>query len=79
MSQKGAHTWDIMIHYHRCPACGYIIESRKGYHYQLGKYQKRVVCDRCSKQFIVTKSNPPMIGPLFGEPQPIETEWGDPK
>jgi len=79
MSQQGKHTWDIIIHYHRCPECGFIIENREGYRYQLGKYQKEVVCDRCHNHFMLVKQREPSIGPLIGDPQPIETEWGDPK
>ncbi|NGX42675.1 MAG: hypothetical protein K940chlam7_00959 [Chlamydiae bacterium] len=53
MGQKGEHTWDIVIHYHRCPECGYIIESRQGFTFRAGKYQKEVVCDRCDHEFLV--------------------------
>lgn len=79
MSQKGEHTWDIHIHYHRCPQCGYIIESRDSYVYRQGKYMKEVVCKRCRHSFFDYKQTKLTIGPLIGDPQPIETEWGDPK
>ena len=76
MGQAGEHTWDIIVHYHRCPECGYIIESRQEFTYRLGKYQKELACERCQHNFQVTKPSKPSFGPLIGEPQPIETEWG---
>jgi hypothetical protein len=79
MGQKGEHTWDIIIQYHRCPKCGNIIESRQGYEYRQGKYRKEVSCDHCHQHFTVIKSSEPSIGPLLGDPQPIESEWGDPR
>lgn len=79
MPQKGEHTWDLIYHYHRCPKCGKVIESREDFVYRLGKYQKEVVCERCQFRFLVTKERAPTIGPLIGDPQPAETEWGDPK
>lgn len=76
MSQAGDHTWDIIIHYMRCPDCGYVFESRKGYEYILGRYQKEEACPRCHKQFMVYKEREPSFGPLIGDPVPAETEWG---
>lgn len=78
MRQRGNHTWEIVIEYHRCPKCQAIIESRIGYSYQLGKYQKEVDCLRCGHHFVAVKAREASIGPLIGDPQPIETEWGDP-
>jgi len=75
MRQQGTHTWDITIHYHRCPACGFIIESRHDYQYRLGKYKKDLICKRCQNHFTVMKSTHPKLGPLIGKPQPVETEW----
>jgi len=79
MTQKGAHTWDIVIEYQCCPKCKFIIENRQKYTYQMGKYQKEVRCNRCRHCFIATKVRKPSIGPLIGDSQPIETEWGDPR
>jgi len=76
MGQQGEHTWDLVIQYHRCPECGWIIESREDYVYVLGKYQKEVECDRCGHRFTLIKSTTPSFGPLIGRPEPIETEWG---
>lgn len=75
MPQQGEHTWDLIYNYHRCPECGKIIESRVDYHYQLGKYQKEVVCDRCSHTFVVVKERKSTV--FTGDSQ-LETEWGDP-
>ena len=66
MTQKGLHTWDIIHQYHRCPNCGYIIESRDDYKYLLGKYEKDLECDRCHHQFTLTKHAKPVLGPLLG-------------
>ena len=77
MTQKGEHTWDMHIEYHRCPECGFIFEDRRGYIYILGKYQKELHCPRCHDPFMKVKKEEPSLGPLIGEAQPIETEWGD--
>lgn len=70
------HDWNIVVHYHKCPKCNFIIESRKDYHYRLGKYEKNVVCDRCHHAFKVESSQKPKFGPLIGKPQPPEFDWG---
>lgn len=75
MTQRGTHTWDLVIHYHRCPACGLIIESRQDYKYRLGKYQKDITCRRCLHHFILTKPTQPRFGPLIGPSQPVEVDW----
>lgn len=79
MTQKGAHTWDIILQYHRCPKCGNIIESREDYQYILGKYQKEVECDRCHHVFTLIKNVKPTFGPLIGEPEPVEIDWKERK
>lgn len=63
---KGNHTWDIIIQYHRCPKCGVIMESRLDYEYRLGKYQKDLECERCGHRFTLTKKTKPTFGPLWG-------------
>lgn len=75
MSQKGPHTWDLILHYHRCPQCGRIIESRDDYIYRLGKYVKELQCPFCQKQFTVTKPTKPHFGPIFGEDDVVEWDW----
>lgn len=78
MSQRGEHTWDRILQYHRCSNCGYILESRENYQYRLGGiYQKELECPRCGQKFTLTKPRKPSFGPLIGDPQPIEVEWND--
>jgi|EndMetStandDraft_5_1072996.scaffolds.fasta_scaffold109861_2 uncharacterized C2H2 Zn-finger protein len=75
MTQKGTHTWDLIVQYHRCPKCGYIFESREDYQNRLGLYQKDLQCPRCNNIYTITKDRKPTFGPLTGEPQPIEVDW----
>lgn len=75
MTQKGPHTWDMFLEYHRCPACGYIVENRNGYTSRFGKYEKSLECPRCKKAFVESKKNQPTFGPLIGDAQPPEVEW----
>ncbi len=75
MSQKGTHTWDLILHYHACPKCGNIIESRTDYHYRLGKDVKDVECPQCHEQFTLFKSSTPHFGPLFGDNEVVEWDW----
>ena len=41
MTQKGEHTWDLVVDYHRCPKCGYINESRVEYQQHKDYVNKR--------------------------------------
>ena len=75
MTQKGIHTWDLVYHYHRCPQCGKIIESREDYHYELAKYVKDLKCPRCHQVFTVEKQARVQPGPLFGEGDHAEVMW----
>lgn len=75
MTQKGEHTWDLVLDYHRCLNCGYIFESRQKYEYRFRKYQKDLECPRCKHLFTVTKETKPTFGPLIGDPQPAEVDW----
>lgn len=75
MTQKGTHTWDLTLDYHRCPQCGFIIESRDSYQYRLGAWIKDLQCERCGHTFSLQKDRKPSFGPLFGDPQPKEMEW----
>lgn len=75
MTQKGTHTWDIVIQYHRCPSCGFITESREDYHYQMGKWLKQVECGRCGAITTYEQKLKPKFGPLIGTPQPPEFDW----
>jgi hypothetical protein len=75
MTQKGPHTWDLILQYHRCPKCGKIIESRENYTYRLGKYIKELQCTNCKENFTLTKPTKPIFGPFFGEPEVAEWDW----
>ncbi len=75
MSQKGKHTWDINITYHRCPKCGFVFEDREAYQYVLGKYVKNLECPRCGNRYTMENKRRSSIGPLFGEPGSPEVEW----
>ncbi len=70
------HTWPLYVHYHRCPSCGYIIESRKDYVYEMGKWIKDVTCNRCKNAFRLEGKAPP-IGPLMGEAPKPEFNWSE--
>ena len=75
MTQKGDHTWDLNLRYHRCPKCGFIIESREGFEYRFSKWEKDLECPRCHHRFTDTLQRKPGFGPLIGEPQPVEIDW----
>lgn len=72
---KGDHTWPLYVHYHACPKCGFIIESREDYRYVMGKYKKELQCPRCNNSFKEIKPTTPTFGPLIGTPQPSEFDW----
>lgn len=64
--RHGNHTWDLVLHYYRCPKCGYVIENRDKYERRMALLQKEVICTRCEYVFTVTKKTKPTFGPLFG-------------
>lgn len=75
MTQRGRHTWDMVVAYHACPKCGFIQENREGYTYRLGKYQKDLECPRCLYHYTLTKNVRMTPGPLFGEGDSAEVTW----
>lgn len=78
LRQSGDHTWELTIHYHRCPKCGWIIESRQDYEQGFdGIYRKELTCDRCQANFVQEKHLPPKFGPLLGKPTQAEVDWRD--
>jgi len=75
MREKGTHTWDLYLTYHRCPKCGLIFENRENYIYRLGKYQKDLVCPRCANAYTLTKNQRLRFGPFFGDSSKPEFDW----
>lgn len=62
------HTWELYLHYHECPECGHIIESRKE--------TKELKCPSCNHQFILEKQTGKRpFGPIFGKPSKPEFDW----
>jgi DNA-directed RNA polymerase subunit RPC12/RpoP len=64
--QHGHHTWDLILHYYRCPHCGYIRENRDKFKLQNHLLQKDLICLRCQHTFVVTKKRKQTFGPLWG-------------
>lgn len=51
MPQRGPHTWDFLMTYHRCPHCGYVQSSQQVFVKRLGLWQKEITCLRCKKGY----------------------------
>ncbi len=64
--QHGNHTWDMVLHYYRCPHCGYILENRQKFERRFNDLQKELLCPRCRHIFAVVKKIRPTFGPLLG-------------
>lgn len=64
--RHGNHTWDLILHYYRCPKCGYILENRDKFDAHFNRLQKELACLRCQHVFTVTKKIKPRFGPLLG-------------
>lgn len=62
----GNHTWDLVLYYHRCPSCGFIMENRDKFEPRFHLLQKDLVCPRCQQAFTITKKQKPTFGPLLG-------------
>jgi len=75
MTQKGVHTWDLVLHYHCCPHCKKIFESREDYQHQAGRNLKNVICPRCHDSFKVIKRTKKSFAPIFGDGEHVEVEW----
>lgn len=75
MTQKGEHTWDLVIDYQRCPNCGFINEDRQSFHYRMGSWVKEIICGKCAHEFTVQDVRKLTLGPLLGMPQPPEVTW----
>lgn len=75
MTQNGTHTWNLNLHYQRCPSCNYIFENRQAFENRLGTYQKDLECPRCHHQFTITKNVHIQPGPFIGEGDKAEMNW----
>ncbi|CCB85241.1 MULTISPECIES: hypothetical protein [Parachlamydia] len=75
MTQKGEHTWDLVVRYHQCPKCGAIIENREDFKYRLGHYEKDLECPRCHHAFTLVKNVSLKMGPFIGEGGAVEVDW----
>lgn len=64
--RHGNHTWDFVLHYYRCPQCGYIIENRDKFEPRFHRLEKDLNCPRCAHAFTVAKKVQPTFGPLLG-------------
>ena len=77
MPQKGTHTLDLVVMYHRCPKCDFIFESRKPFHVENGKYLKEETCPRCQHIFEDQVKPDSPLGALLhlGAPTKPEFTW----
>lgn len=64
--QHGTHTWDLNLHYYRCPRCGYVLENRDKFEKSFSQLSKELICLRCQFGFRLTKKPRPTFGPLLG-------------
>lgn len=64
--RHGNHTWDSILHYYRCPRCGYVIENRDKFELHFHRLEKNLLCSRCQHSFKITKKSKPAFGPLLG-------------
>lgn len=64
--RHGHHTWDLVLHYYRCPKCGVIIENRDKFETRFHRLEKNIICVRCQYSFKVAKKRKPTFGPLLG-------------
>lgn len=64
--RHGNHTWDLILHYVRCPKCGYIMENREKFETHFHRLEKNIICTRCQSAFKMAKKRKPVFGPLLG-------------
>ncbi len=70
--RHGNHTWDLILHYYRCPKCGFIIENRDKFEPRFSQIEKNLTCPRCQQAFTLTKKIQPTFGPLLGHNPEID-------
>jgi uncharacterized C2H2 Zn-finger protein len=62
---RGPHTWPIVFHYHRCPECKKVLESRKPYETRRNRKELDLECPHCQAKFTVSEEVRPTLGPLW--------------
>lgn len=62
------HTWEIYLHYYRCPNCGYVLEDRNSFEQRGKVFEKTLLCPRCETKWREETS----LKPRNGE---IEVNW----
>lgn len=70
--RHGTHTWDLILHYYRCPKCGYIMENREKFEPRFHQLEKEMICLRCQHIFTVKKKTQPTFGPLLGHDSEVD-------
>ncbi len=61
--QQNNHTHPLTWHYHRCPTCGFVQESRQDYRKQDGGlWTKKVHCQRCNEHYQEKHTMAPIVG-----------------
>lgn len=70
--RHGNHTWDLVLHYYRCPVCGYILENRAKFESRFHELVKECICLRCQHSFTISKKKQPTFGPLLGSDPEID-------
>lgn len=56
--RHGNHTWDMIVDYHACPQCGYVMENRQKYSCRANECRLDLKCPRCQHLFAVIKKKP---------------------
>lgn len=75
MTQKGNHTWDIILDYHLCPNCKRIVENRQDYMLSSGQYVKEIKCPYCDHQFSCFKEKKARWSLFSGSDDAPEWDW----
>jgi hypothetical protein len=70
--RHGNHTWDLILHYYRCPQCGYIMENRDKFEHRSHQLEKELICSRCQHAFKARKRPQTTFGPLLGHDPEVD-------
>ena len=70
--RHGHHTWDLVLHYDRCPRCGYVMENQDKFEVRFQQLEKNLTCPRCQHAFTISKKNQPTFGPLLGHDPEVD-------